>query len=413
MRPAAAVIALLLGSACAVRSERPRWETAYWYWQHAPRAVPVESSERPDLVYVQVGTLSAPGLAASRWPARVPPARAYVATWRSDEAAPPSSTLAPVLAESYQHVAREAARAGIEVSGLQLDVDCPTRRLDEYATFLRAVRREIPAATLSITALLDWFGRRTSVADVVAAVDEYVPQFYDVRPPDQRAGIAEPIDLLRWRPTFESLGKKYRVGIASFGRVQRAAGTPRVAYRDASLLSLWGDGMSLRKAESNESGETVLRLEGRGRALEAVLPTPESVGRAIHSVRELGGSCVGVAFFRWPSQDESLILTPDEIASDRRPIQQLAVQDGFCAPRACADLRLTLGDRFAKEPTVVTLVASGDIEYVVAAAGVRLRQTSAREVEVTVPAFAGSREASLGRAFSRSANDYRIGGFNP
>jgi hypothetical protein len=74
--------------------------------------------------------------------------------------------------------------AGVPIVGLQIDFDARTRRLGEYAEFLRGVRAQLPAADrLSVTGLLDWASQRDP-ADLNAlggVVDEVVIQTYQGR----------------------------------------------------------------------------------------------------------------------------------------------------------------------------------------------------------------------------------------
>jgi hypothetical protein len=84
-------------------------------------------------------------------------------------------SLAPVLA-----VADRWRAAGIAVAGIEIDHDCATARLPDYATWLRAHR---PAGLrYSITALPTWAGS-PALHDVAAAVDELVVQVHAVRAP--------------------------------------------------------------------------------------------------------------------------------------------------------------------------------------------------------------------------------------
>ena len=81
--------------------------------------------------------------------------------------------------------------AGSRVAGIQLDFDARTPKLVFYATFLRQVRRDLPAAyRLSVTGLLDWsVGGSPEAFDAMSGtVDEIVFQAYRGRQtiPDYR-----------------------------------------------------------------------------------------------------------------------------------------------------------------------------------------------------------------------------------
>jgi hypothetical protein len=354
-----------------------------------------------------------------------------VATWRSDEAKPPDVSLVAPLTKAYRQAQVAAARAGQGVVGLQLDVDCPTRSLATYADFLTSLRRQLPSGTrLSVTALLDWFGKGTEVHRVLAAVDDYVPQFYDVALDGPGSEIAHPIEVRRWAAIFNGYGTRYRIGISAFGRVQRvrsrANGAPaRDAFRDARVLDLWSARFRLVQTTTNGAAERVLSwdvLQGRPPALEAgdrveaILPTPESVRSAYEAAHAFGGLCAGVIFFRWPGPGETLLMTPDEIAESLRRDSNVApprleTSDGGCTGRSCADLRVRLHDRFPTRPTEFRITASTDVEYLLAAGeGVTLRQLGPRQIAVAIPAYVGQSDVPLGRAFARQPGRYAIAG---
>jgi hypothetical protein len=424
-------------SACRALPPRPlTWEVGYWYWSHSSRDPgPIPSAVMPDVVYVQVGTLSVAGLAESRWPTRLPPAKSYVATWRSDEARPPDAALGVPLAATFARIEAEAARARQRVVGLQLDVDCPTRSLAAYAAFLRDLRGRLPSGQrLSITALLDWFGRGTGAPELVASVDEYVPQFYDAQLGGPGAEIAEPVDVRRWAPVFNGLGTPYRIGLSAFGRIQRArlrtdGSVARESFRDVKLLELWSQGLRVIETETNRSAEQVVRWDvpralppalAVGDRVEAVLPTRESVRSGNDAARAFGGLCAGVVFFRWPGADETLVMSPDEVAQSLTGVAKtfapprLQASDGGCAGRHCVDLTAGLDDRFPSRPVKLQLVASSDVEYLVPSQpAVTVRQTGVREIMVGIPEFVGEREVRLGRAFSRLPARYEIAGGHP
>ncbi len=74
--------------------------------------------------------------------------------------------------------------AGSRVAGLQIDFDARTRHLEDYAAFLRDLRRRLPPRyRLSITGLLDWSANGDPAGlDALAGVaDELVLQIYQGR----------------------------------------------------------------------------------------------------------------------------------------------------------------------------------------------------------------------------------------
>jgi hypothetical protein len=87
----------------------------------------------------------------------------------------------------YTQVLADLARwrqAGNRIVGLQVDFDAHTRHLEEYAAFLKGLRRRLPAdCKLGITGLLDWssHGDPQGLDALAGAVDEVVLQIYQGR----------------------------------------------------------------------------------------------------------------------------------------------------------------------------------------------------------------------------------------
>jgi hypothetical protein len=75
-------------------------------------------------------------------------------------------------------------RAGHKVAGIQIDFDAETRFLGDYASFLRDLRRRLPAdVKLGITGLLDWGanGDPDALNSLGGVVDDVVLQTYQRR----------------------------------------------------------------------------------------------------------------------------------------------------------------------------------------------------------------------------------------
>lgn len=88
-------------------------------------------------------------------------------------------TTARIISE----VARWRA-AGNSLRGVQIDFDARTRRLDEYAQFLRTFHDDLPRSTqLSVTGLMDWTANADPIAlkSLKGVVDEVVIQTYQGR----------------------------------------------------------------------------------------------------------------------------------------------------------------------------------------------------------------------------------------
>jgi hypothetical protein len=156
---------------------------AFWLWAGV-KPQPVLAQAKT--LYVLEAELQA--AAPDRWQSRL------AATPKPDRAINPPmlwivyrvETLrwSPVL---YDRLIADVARwraAGNQVQGVQIDFDSQTRHLDQYAGFLRDVRRRLPSdVQLGITGLLDWGAHAdpdalNALGDVV---DDFVLQTYQGR----------------------------------------------------------------------------------------------------------------------------------------------------------------------------------------------------------------------------------------
>lgn len=87
-------------------------------------------------------------------------------------------------AATTAQVLRELARwqaGGSRMAGLQIDFDSSARGLENYATFLKALRAQMPPGMqLSITGLMDWSANAdpAALASLRGVVDEVVVQSY-------------------------------------------------------------------------------------------------------------------------------------------------------------------------------------------------------------------------------------------
>jgi hypothetical protein len=89
----------------------------------------------------------------------------------------------PVYAQLLAQLAKWRA-TGNKVVGVQIDFDARTRHLENYAGFLKDLRRRLPAdCKLGITGLLDWSsnGDPRGLDALAGAVDEVVLQIYQGR----------------------------------------------------------------------------------------------------------------------------------------------------------------------------------------------------------------------------------------
>jgi len=203
------LVAALVLSGCADSPGRQpppaKWTTGFWFWPGGSTDTKWSGASL-EVLFVHAGTIRKDSRrnrflygidepADRVWrvygelPDELPAAREYWVVFRYERQAVPDLEAAPVLAKEVSRLREAATKRHLNVIGVQLDIDSPTRILSQYAGFLHEFRKELPPGfEVSITALLDWFRNGTDVASVIKEVDEFVPQFYDVAEPDSYGG---------------------------------------------------------------------------------------------------------------------------------------------------------------------------------------------------------------------------------
>lgn len=448
------LIALLGLTGCVISgsSQAPpsRWTTGFWFWDGSSVDV-TWSGATLDVLFVQVGTIRKEdprlylGRAGDPWhvygqlPEELPSAREYWAVFRHERQALPELHVASMLAGETVRIQAEARNRQLNMVGVQLDIDCPTAALSRYAAFLKELRKSLPPGVqISITALLDWFRSGTAIDDVIAQVDEFVPQFYDLgdpRGPDGDAAIAARIDAARWGPVFQRFGKRYRIGISSFGRARMVSGVARPrtgylglsAYGDVKPLDVAANPAFNLQTERNAANEAVLTYRAArktaisynrfepGDGIQFILPTPEAIRAAVQSARQMKGSIAGVVFFRWPASNESLALQPDEVldaagfrAADRRVKDRVHVVEGQCAAVRCVDIYLESVGPLSPRPARYRIRASTPLEYFLPEQNVPVRMAGAARLELSLPPYCARGRLYLGRAVSLQPADFQV-----
>jgi hypothetical protein len=249
--------------------------------------------------------------------------------------------LAATVAESFQQDLARAAREGVTVADLQLDLDVPARLLPQYRQLLESVRNQTPPHTrLSVTGL-QWWMDAPALAETLAAVDFWIPQFYGAEIPqrlEQLVPIASPQQTARAVKRARRLGKPFYAGLA-------ASGYAALYSTEGKLLELRGDldpalvashpEMELSERSRFETaGADDIRSEWRlvyrarrecvldglvmrpGEALLLDVPSAANLRACAQAARAQGGaSLLGLCVFRLPGAADPTTLTVAEIAA--------------------------------------------------------------------------------------------------
>jgi hypothetical protein len=458
MRISAALLILISSlslAGCLVVSSQPtssRWTTGFWFWEGSS-VDPAYSGAALDVLYVQVGTIRketwppyvrSAAKPTERWsayghiPRDLPRAQEYWLVYRYENQGVPDIEVASKIAAQITRLQADARERHLNLVGVQLDIDSATSDLPLYADFLRDLQKALPKGMqLSITALLDWFRNGTAISRVIAQVDEFVPQFYDLGDPasNGQAAIAAKIDAARWGPIFNRFRKRFRIGISTFGRArviphESAANGPyrrAVFYEDLRPLDVATNTSFQLQTSRNAADETVLsyrvtrkveldynRLDP-GDIVQFIISTPDSIRAAVRSAREIKGHLAGVVFFRWPSGREDWAMQPDEvldaaaIGAPGRPKQdRVQVVDGHCAAVQCVDIYLESSGPLSPQATRYRIRASTPLEYFLPEPKMPAHLAGASELELSLPPYCTRGHLYIGRAVSLQRADFKV-----
>lgn len=450
------VIASVCLSGCTVSwSSQPtpaRWTTGFWFWDGSS-IDPAYSGQELDVLFVQVGTIRKEtlpayvrptGNATEQWyaygalPSEIPPAREYWLVYRYANQGVPDPQVASKIATEINRLQSDARERHLNVVGVQLDIDSPTSALPRYADFIRDVRRGLPKGVqVSITALLDWFRSGTAIGDVIAQVDEFVPQFYDLGNPaaEGEAAIAARIDAARWGPVFNRFRKRFRIGVSSFGRARVIPHEPPaqspyrrvVFYGDLRPLDVATNAAFQLQTSRNTANETVLsyrasrkvqvgyeRLDA-GDIVQFIISTPDAIHAAVQNARRIDGYLAGVVFFRWPSSREDWAMQPDEVLeaagtelAGQRKEDRVQVVAGGCAAVYCVDVYLDSAGPLSPKPARYRIRTSAPLEYFLPERNVPVQLVGTSELEVSLPAYCGRGHLYVGRAVSLQNAEFTV-----
>ena len=428
---------------------REPWNAGFWFWQGSSSEVLTRASL--DVLYVHVGSIqkdrpfqvrksesNQPWHAYAQIPEQMPTARQYWIVFRFEQEGVPDSEATLPLANAIARLQSDAARRHLTLAGVQLDIDSPTSKLRDYASFLHELRKKLPPGfQISITSLLDWFRTGTAIEDVVKEVDEFVPQFYDVADRDpyhEQVFLAKKIETEEWRPRFERFHKRFRIGVSTFGRARYAPIHPvsRNGYAVVSFLRdvepadfAFNPAFTLQTAR-NDAGEQLLTYRASrktqvgynnfevGDGVEFTIPTQEGVRAAVESARKMGNYCAGVVFFRWPTGTQGIAMAPDDVMAAADPAVRtkpsLTVQTvrGSCAAVHCMDVYLV--NPPVRSPTAhqYAIRSSSPLEYFLPEGKVPVRLSDASLLDLSLPAFSGRSRMFLGRAVSLMPTEFTI-----
>lgn len=152
---------------------------------------------------------------------------------------------------------------GRPFAAVEIDYDCGTARLGDYAERLRELRTRLPAEVrLSLTALPAWLSAAT-LDDLLAAADEAVLQVHAVQDPQR--GLFDPVLAERWTRAFAARSSKpFRIALPAYGsRVHFDARSRAVAVESEAVLEdAMGEGARELSADPRAVVSLLQRVDG-------------------------------------------------------------------------------------------------------------------------------------------------------
>lgn len=322
-------------------------------------------------------------------------------------------TLAETIVNTYSADIVRARNDHADITGLQLDLDIPTRLLPEYALLLQRLRGLLPPDTkLSITGLPTWT-ETDELAPALAVVDFWIPQCYGSKIPThvvERIPISSPAEVARTMTKVRQFGKQFFAGLSAYGYA--------ILYdSDGSLLELRGD-LDPALASRHEALEFVSRetfkgeasemryeyrakddlvLDGlvirKGESLVFDLPSSDSLRASARAARENAGEMLlGICLFRLPTTGDAATLSVTEIAAALSDKPLTVVTQIKVVETPDKELRLlaenigtTGGDLSENAVTIDLDVPSGSIAGVTSVAGFSEYETLCGELKSANP----------------------------
>lgn len=246
--------------------------------------------------------------------------------------------VAKVVADTYRSDLSRAANENVEVKGIQLDLDVPTRLLPRYAELLRRVREMLPPdAALSVTGLPTW-ADSNDIHAVLEAVDFWNPQCYGANIPThmtERIPISSPKEVERMMAKIRKLEKPFYAGLSAYsyailydkngdlidlrGDIDPSAASMNKDLELAASQTFKGDARTSQiRREYRAKSDFVLDglIIHAGETLVFDLPTAGSLRASARVVREKAGELLlGICVFRIPTAEDRATLSLEEITS--------------------------------------------------------------------------------------------------
>jgi hypothetical protein len=167
-----------------------------------------------------------------------------------------------VLAEASR-LRQAAAADGLTLSVVQIDYDCPQKKLASYAAWLSRISESLKPLPVRITTLASWLGEKDFLT-LLRACDQYVLQVHSFeRPaPGRRASVCDPDKTRAWVKQASALGHSFTVALPTYrATAGYDASGKLLGVATDSVTPRWVAGTTLEEFPSNPDELSALIAE--------------------------------------------------------------------------------------------------------------------------------------------------------
>ena len=181
------------------------------------------------------------------------------------------------LGQLARECVQEARAQQVTLTELQIDFDCADAKLDGYAIWLAALKRQAPGTPIAITALPSWL-KQPAFRRLIAEADGYILQVHSLARPK---GVDAPFNLCDPGAAREAvvlagrLGQPFRVALPTYGYQLAFDGQGRFAGLSAEGPAReWPEDHQVREVRADASAMAALVREWttrRPRAMQGLI----------------------------------------------------------------------------------------------------------------------------------------------
>ena len=243
-----------------------------------------------------------------------------------------------VVAGLAEQLVKQAS-AAVPVSELQIDFDCPTRRLGDYEVWVRAIRQRVSCPVV-ITALPTWLNSPAFEA-LARSADGFVLQVHSLakpQGPDAPATLCDTVVAMQAVERAGRLGRPFRVALPTYGYIAAFDAAGRfVAMSAEGPASTWPEGVRTRQISAD----------------------PVQIAKLVETLaRQHPASLQGIIFYRLPVEGDRLnwtFPTLSAVMHGRTPLPRVSASLDPQEPGLVDIVIENTGDADAAAPAIFTV----------------------------------------------------------